>query len=110
MKMIVALIIMGLSSTTAFASEQYLVEVDGMSCPFCAYGVEKQVRNMEGVAFWVDLIASTVAIEMEDGAILPEAAIEQAIRNAGFTFRSIENVTHDPSDHEHTQGPCHDHH
>ncbi len=111
LKMFVALIIMGLYSTTAFASEQYLVKIDGMNCPFCAYGVEKQVRKMEGVEFVaVDLGAGTVAIEMKDGSVLPEKAIEQAIKNAGFSFRSIENVTPDPSDNDHPDGSKHELH
>ena len=29
--------------------EEVTVQVDGLSCPFCAYNIEKRVRRLEGL-------------------------------------------------------------
>ena len=29
--------------------EEVTVQVDGLSCPFCAYNIEKRVRRLKGV-------------------------------------------------------------
>ena len=110
MKLLIATMLL-LFSTAAFAGDKYLVTVEGMSCPFCAHGVEKKVRKMTGVAFAaVDLKTSTVAIEMEDGAKPQEEAVKKAIMDAGFSFKSMEKVEHDPAHHTHTQDTDDGHH
>lgn len=62
------------------------VAVDGMSCPFCAFGVEKRLRKVEGV--------ESVEISTRDGTATAVAnvggsvAIEKipaAVEAAGFT-------------------------
>ncbi len=62
------------------------VTVDGMSCPFCAFGVEKRLRKVRGVA--------TVAVDMKNGTAYlvakPKVSIHyqdvpKAIKEAGFT-------------------------
>jgi copper chaperone CopZ len=109
MKYIVAAMMLFFSSA-AFAGDQYLVKLEGMSCPFCAHGVEKKVKEMKGVASAaVDLKASTVAIEMKDGATLPEADVKKAIADAGFSFVSLANITKKPADHPHKAKPSDDH-
>ncbi len=108
---IIFVAMMMLFSTAVLAGDQYLVEVNGMSCPFCAYGVEKKVKKMAGVEFVsVNLEAATVTIEMKDGATLPEDALKKAISDAGFSFKSLKKVTHSPEDHKHAEGMDNDHH
>ncbi|SDD66118.1 heavy-metal-associated domain-containing protein [Kordiimonas lacus] len=99
-----------LISSAAMAGEQYLVKVKGMSCPFCACGVEKQIMKLEGVAFVrTDLDKGAVAIEMKDGKVLPEALIRKAVTDAGFSVHTVERVTHLPGHHKHTDGQENEH-
>jgi mercuric ion binding protein len=71
------------------------VAVDGMSCPFCAFGVEKRLKTVAGTA--------SVAVDMQNGTATITAGAEDSIRyqdvpkavkEAGFTARDI-NVTAD---------------
>ncbi len=66
--------------------ETLTVSIDGMACPFCAYGVEKKLKNIEGV--------ESVTINIKEGVALLSAKKEEsinlsrvpgAVRDAGFT-------------------------
>lgn len=66
------------------------IEVDGMACPFCAYGVEKKLKQLDGVeALHVQIDGGRVAIKLEEGATVTEEAIREAVADAGFSVRAI---------------------
>jgi mercuric ion binding protein len=75
--------------------------VDGLACPFCAYGLEKKLTPLPGVtAVRIDYQAGWVELTLGDGATLEEATIRRAVRAAGFTPRAIHRVA--PGDgHDH---------
>ena len=69
----------------------YAIGVDGLACPFCAYGIEKQLSRIAGVeTVLTDIESGTVAVTMAEGAALEEAAAAKAVDDAGFTLRSFE--------------------
>ena len=72
-------------------SHVYRLYVDGLACPFCAYGVEKKVTGLAGVEkVEIDIGAGLVAVTMAEGASLTEDAARQAVDEAGFTLREFE--------------------
>ena len=78
---------------TAFAGQAYLLQVDGLACPFCAYGIEKQLTSLQGVQdVVVDLNAGAVEVTMKDGSALSEAAAKQAVKDAGFTLKGFKSA------------------
>ncbi len=80
-----------LAATAALAdSHVYKLYVDGLACPFCAYGVEKKVGGLDGVEkVEIDIDGGIVAVTLADGATLDEAAAKQAVDEAGFTLRKF---------------------
>ena len=81
-----------LTQTTAFAgSHVYNLHVDGLACPFCAYGVEKQLSNLDNVKS-VEILMNEgiVAVTMAADKPLSEADAKQAINDAGFSLRKFE--------------------
>ncbi len=75
-------------------SDKYRLYVDGLACPYCAYGVEKQVGALEGVeAVDIRIDEGVVAITMAPGARLTEEQARQAVADAGFTLRKFERTT-----------------
>ncbi len=69
----------------------YKLYVDGLACPFCAYGVEKKVGGLDGVEkIDIDIDGGIVAVTLADGATLDEATAKQAVDEAGFTLRKFE--------------------
>lgn len=71
----------------------YEVGVDGLACPFCAYGIEKQLSKLDGVeAVETDIKQGLVVVRVEDGKTLDKPQVEQAVKKAGFSLRSFEMV------------------
>jgi len=83
-----------LMSASAFAAQQvYKLRVDGLACPFCAYGVEKKLNAIKGVReVGVDIASGIVNVTMAEGAGLDEATAKQAVKDAGFTLRGFEPI------------------
>ena len=87
-----ALALMLFAATAAVAdSHVYKLYVDGLACPFCAYGVEKKVGGLSGVeTVEIDIDGGLVAVTLADGATLEESAAKRAVDEAGFTLRKFE--------------------
>ena len=88
------LALMLFTAVAASAEPQtYKLQVDGLACPFCAYGIEKQLSAIEGVEeLDTDIAASVILLTMKDGDLLDETAAEQAVERAGFTLHGFEHV------------------
>lgn len=70
------------------ATEQQVLEIQvkGMTCPFCAYGVEKNLGKLPGVEkAEVSLQAKKVRVVMQPGHAPDEARVRQLILESGFT-------------------------
>ena len=95
---VVRLFFLGLALAVAPALAEetgpsYELGIDGLSCPFCAYGIEKELSAVDGVeGLGVDLGRGVVAVHMKDGATLDEGAAGEATRKAGFTLRSFKRI------------------
>jgi len=66
------------------------IEVDGLSCPFCAYGLEKKLKNIDG--------SKDVSIQLEEGEVTmsvplvkkpTEEELRKIVKDAGFTPKEI---------------------
>ncbi len=68
-----------------------VVKVDGLSCPFCAYGLEKKLKNMEGVEkVQIRIDRGSAIITLKEGQRVDLEKVREAVRDAGFTPRKIE--------------------
>ena len=79
------------ASATAFAdSRQFELRIDGLACPFCAYGIEKQLTRIEGVTdVRIDIASGKVRLTTKEDADLNAATARAAVEAAGFTLRSF---------------------
>jgi len=83
---------LGLVATTVLAAPAtYRLHVDGLACPFCAYGIEKKLCEVKGVqSIETEIKDGTVIVTMKDGAMLDKATAGQAVKDAGFTLNGFE--------------------
>lgn len=69
---------------------EYVLGVDGLACPFCAYGIEKRLNKVDGVTdVQVDIGESVVRVSLREDKILTRERARQAVDEAGFTLRSF---------------------
>jgi mercuric ion binding protein len=67
--------------------------VDGMSCPFCAYGLEKRLREIAAVDTLVVRVSDgLVQIRAKEGQELQDAELHEAVKRAGFSLREIHRL------------------
>ncbi len=76
-------------NTVALAGKAiYSIRVDGLACPYCAYGIEKKLNEIEGVRFRdMDLEKGIVTVETHD-VTLSDEQLKQLFQDSGFTYRS----------------------
>ncbi|MFQ6021985.1 MAG: heavy-metal-associated domain-containing protein [Acidiferrobacterales bacterium] len=68
----------------------YELQVDGLACPFCAYGIEKKLNAIDGVEkVDVELKKGAVVVTMTEGTALTETQAREAVKDAGFTLRGF---------------------
>ncbi|EDM49523.1 MULTISPECIES: heavy-metal-associated domain-containing protein [Marinobacter] len=81
-------------SVSALAAENhYRLGVNGLACPFCAYGIEKRLNKIDGVTeVRVDIGDSVVQVTLKEGNTLTEEQARRAVDEAGFTLRSYAEV------------------
>lgn len=92
MKKLIAVLIMTLAlNGIAFAAgSQYIMRVDGLACPYCAYGIEKKLKKIDGVKkIDIDLNKGLVIVNVAEGVILSEEKMKKLFKDAGFTYRSM---------------------
>ncbi|MEN8258760.1 MAG: heavy metal-associated domain-containing protein [Thermodesulfobacteriota bacterium] len=66
------------------------VAVDGMACPFCAFGVEKRLKKVNGVALvTVDMKTGTATVTARPDASIRYQEVAKAVKDAGFTAGNI---------------------
>ena len=66
------------------------VRVDGLACPFCAYGLEKKLNGISGVGkIEINVKEGTATLIAGPGASVDIEALEEAVSKAGFTPRGI---------------------
>ncbi len=95
-KVSITLLGLFLLSGLAIAGPQEVLEIDiaGMTCAFCAYGVEKNLGKLAGVEkAQVSLEAKKVRVVMKAGETPDETRIREIIRDAGFTPRKSSRYT-----------------
>lgn len=77
-----------MAQTAWAATTVYSIRVDGLACPYCAYGIEKKLNELDGVKFIdMDLEKGLVTVEAYD-VELNDAQLKQLFHDAGFTYRS----------------------
>jgi len=77
-------------STSLAQSNEVKIRVDGLSCPFCAYGLEKKLNDLDGVeSINIDFEEGLVVLQVTDSENISEEEIRTKIEKAGFTPREI---------------------
>ncbi len=69
---------------------QIQVTILGMSCPFCAYGVQQKLQKLEGVTD-LEVVLSTglATLTLEEDADISNEQLQETVKKAGFEVAKI---------------------
>ncbi len=91
LRTLVTLLLLALAQAAWAGALEYRMRVDGLACPYCAYGIEKKLKAIEGVeTVDVDLERGLVVVKTREDLELSDTRLETLFRDAGFTYRGKE--------------------
>ncbi len=93
-KQIIVFVFGMLLLSPAFAAgTHYEMRVDGLACPYCAYGIEKKLKAIEGTdKINVDLNKGLVKVNLAEGKTLTDEQMTKLFNDSGFTYRGMKKT------------------
>lgn len=71
-------------------TEAYVLQVDGLACPYCGYGVEKQFQKRDGVERTeIDIENGVVIVHVAPGTSFSDEQLRRIIHDAGFELGEL---------------------
>jgi copper chaperone CopZ len=65
--------------------------VDGMACPFCAYGLEKKIKKIEGAGdLFIEINEGFISFSVPINKVPTTETLQKIVKEAGFFARKIE--------------------
>ena len=87
----ILLLLGSLTLATPTFAQQYVVNVHGIVCEFCSYGVAKKLRKLDFIdpsqfdkGVKVDIEKQMVYVAVSENAILDKPALFKAIESGGY--------------------------
>ncbi len=69
---------------------QIILQVEGLSCPFCAYGLEKKLKAIDGVKKTdIKLNTGIVKLYVRPNVVIDSLTLKKKIDEAGFTLKKF---------------------
>jgi len=66
------------------------IRVDGLSCSFCAYGLEKHLKKVAGVeGVDINMKSGKAIVRLKPDVQVDDASLKTAVKKAGFAARGI---------------------
>ena len=88
---ILLMIVFSLTGVAQARVSALTVAVDGMACPFCAFGVEKRLKTVKGVkSVTVDMKSGSAKLIAMPTETISYQDVPGAVKDAGFTAGDME--------------------
>lgn len=89
-KTIIATLVIGMmamfSANAQEEMDKFMVQVDGLGCPFCAYGLEKKFKEFKGIkAVEIDIETGDFSFNYPSEKALTLEDVENQVEKAGYT-------------------------
>ncbi len=73
-----------------YPPDAYVIRVDGLACPYCAYGIEKEFSTLDGTRSTdVNIEQGVVVVHVKPGTDWSAQTIKQTVNDAGFTLKRV---------------------
>ncbi len=86
------MVISNVASAQETTTKSYVkIQVDGLSCPFCAYGLEKNLKKVKGAKdVFISIEHAYATFNVPKDNQPTEDELEKIVKDAGFSVKEIE--------------------
>ncbi len=82
---------LGLSQNNSKSMDAFTVQVNGLGCPFCAYGLEKKFKELDGMKkSSIDMETGIFTFEFPSERKLSIFQVQEQVEKAGYTPVQVE--------------------
>lgn len=68
----------------------YVLRVNGLACPFCAFGIEKEFAQQPGVENTnVDLADGVLIVTVKPGTRFTDSQLREIVKKSGFVLKRV---------------------
>ena len=94
-QLFIVTVLLCLSASVLGADETVLeIDINGMTCPFCVYSLEKELGKLSEVEDVVISLKSNKArLTLREGAHIDSDTVREAVLTAGFTPGEVRDVS-----------------
>ncbi len=83
-------------TASAFGAEETVLEIDinGMTCPFCVYSLEKELGKLSEVKqILISLKSNKARLILKEGAHIDSDTLREVVLEAGYTPGEVRDVS-----------------
>ncbi len=83
-------------SASAFGADETVLEIDidGMTCPFCVYSLEKELGKLSQVdEVLISLKSNKARLTLKEGAHIDSDTLQEVVLRAGYTPGEVRDVS-----------------
>lgn len=94
--LVLGIILLLVSGSVWAAGVKYVLGVDGLSCPFCAFGLEKKLKKVKNVqSVSIDMNKGQVLVTAKADSTVEKDDLRKAVKDAGFSVSYLKKVESD---------------
>ncbi len=83
-------------SASVFGADETVLEIDinGMTCPFCVYSLEKELGKLSEVKqVLISLKSNKARLTLKEGAHIDSVTLQEVVLGAGYTPGEVRDVS-----------------
>ncbi len=94
-QLFIVAVLLCLSASVFGADETILeIDIDGMTCPFCVYSLEKELGKLSEVEeVLISLKSNKARLTLKEGAQIDSDTLQEVVLQAGYTPGEVRDVS-----------------
>ena len=94
-QLFIVVVLLSLSASVFGADETVLeIDINGMTCPFCVYSLEKELGKLSEVEeVLISLKSNKARLTLKEGAHIDSDTLQAVVLRAGYTPGEVRDVS-----------------
>lgn len=96
MRQLIIVAVLVLVTASAFGADETVLEIDidGMTCPFCVYSLEKELGKLSEVKqVLISLKSNKARLILKEGAHIDSDTLREVVLETGYTPGKVRDVS-----------------